>query len=626
MGAEVRQLLELLPKGSELGGCRVERLLGAGGMGAVFLATQLKFGRTVALKVLPPDEDKTAIERFLREASICSRVDHPNVVTIYDAGQERNLYYIVMQYVRGKNLAQWMQPAAAPGAPLPPARPIEWKQALRVIAAAAQGLHAVHEQGMLHRDVKPSNIMLSDDRRVVLMDFGLAREHDSVQLTQTAHVVGTPAFMSPEQCLGQPLTARSDVYSLGSTLYNLLTGKLPFTGTSYAQVAAQICSGQRPRPVWEVNPEVPRNVQHLIDRAMALQPADRFESAAVLTRAIVQALKQAEAKPAALQETQGSNAALTGGHSVLLPQIEVVELVSADSPWDKFTSGRLLVVAAGVLSLALVLFLGWWALREDPVQVVQPQPSEDPQPPLQAVSPSNTEGMIRVEAGVAKLGNDPQVLRDYLNTLDSLDDDDDFNTALDMLTREIKQETFVHAFWIDQYEVTNEEYAEFLAASPERVPPEDWDGRAAPAGRLKEPVRNVFYDDAEAYAQWRGKRLPTVEQWMRAYRGSEPILYAWGDAWDASLANVNENKQFARLSPVEATPRDVTWCGVYNMVGNVAEMTRGLTRYQGLQVVRVKGAGYNFAPGEVYAVGCSTYYLPRDTCNVAIGFRCVIED
>jgi serine/threonine-protein kinase len=163
--------------------------------------------REIALKVLIPDRmNSEHVERFLREARSCSRIEHPNVVTIHDVGEENETYYIVMQYVKGKNLAEIVQ---TQGGPLP------WRTALKILRYDASGLAAVHKQGLLHRDIKPSNIMVGDDSRVQLMDFGLVRDEAQSDLTGTGVIMGTPIFMAPEQCTGSKLDRRTDIDHIG---------------------------------------------------------------------------------------------------------------------------------------------------------------------------------------------------------------------------------------------------------------------------------------------------------------------------------------------------------------------------------------------------------------------------
>lgn len=237
-------------------------MLGRGGMGEVYLAEHLVLEKLVALKILPPSRvDADAVARFLREARLCSRIEHPNVVPVYDAGESGDLHYFVMQYVEGNNLAELISER---GSPLP------WPAAVKIIRDAAQGLAAVHRLGLLHRDVKPQNIMVSKDSRVLLMDFGLAREQAHSDLTASGNIVGTLAFMSPEQSEGTHLDKRTDIYSLGATLHYLVTGK-----RLGAQIA--IFRGQ-PVVAW-LDSAVPEPVKDLIVKATAFSPRDRYATA-----------------------------------------------------------------------------------------------------------------------------------------------------------------------------------------------------------------------------------------------------------------------------------------------------------------------------------------------------------
>ena len=257
--------------GQMLGGCRILRLLGRGGMGEVYLAEHLSLQKLVALKVLPEElSSPSRVERFIKEARRYSRIDHPNVVVIHDVGSEAGVYYIVMQYVRGKNLSQLLRDH---GGPLP------WRTAVRIARMAALGLIAVHRQGLIHRNIKPSNVMLSTDSRVILMDSGL--------------IVGTSMYMPPEQCRGEPADWRSDIYSLGATLYQLLTGQAPFQGNRPSEIFANIARGVTRRPLEQVNADVPQGVCDLVAKAMALTPNDRFPAATVMSRKLKGVLRGA---------------------------------------------------------------------------------------------------------------------------------------------------------------------------------------------------------------------------------------------------------------------------------------------------------------------------------------------
>ena len=254
----------VLSAGQQIGGCRIIQLAGRGGMGEVYLAEHIALQRPVAVKVLRAEQGGAGVvDRFLREARTCCRIEHPHVVTVHDVGFDNGLCFIVMQYVDGLNLAELVGDL---GGPLP------WQAAVRVIRQAARGVGAVHEYHLIHRDIKPANIMLTRDSRVLLMDFGLVRDSAGRAPKQVA---GTPAFISPEQCRGYTVDQRSDIFSLGATLYFLLAGEAPFFGTTEA-IIERVTSGERPRDVAMVNAVVPRPLAGIVRKSMDACPRRRF--------------------------------------------------------------------------------------------------------------------------------------------------------------------------------------------------------------------------------------------------------------------------------------------------------------------------------------------------------------
>jgi serine/threonine-protein kinase len=251
-----------------IAGYRVVDRLGEGGMGVVYRAVHATLDREVALKVMRPElaQNERFVARFLREARTAARIDHPNVVTVYDAGVDNGYLFIAMRYVAGGDLAQ----AVKERGPMPQV------DALVVTARCLAGLQAIRDGGLVHRDIKPANILLDRDGTPRLADLGLARgvEADD-QLSQVGSVQGTPAFMSPEQARGAAqLDVRSDIYSLGATLYALLTGEPPFSGKSAYDTVAQVLYGD-PRPVRDLAPKVSAEVEGLVMRALAKDPAQR---------------------------------------------------------------------------------------------------------------------------------------------------------------------------------------------------------------------------------------------------------------------------------------------------------------------------------------------------------------
>ncbi|MFO0848279.1 MAG: serine/threonine-protein kinase [Gemmataceae bacterium] len=255
-----------------LGHYEVREVVGRGGMGAVLRAFDERLHRVVAIKVMPPAlaTSATARKRFVREARAQAAVTHDHVVTIHVVEESGRLPHIVMQFVAGQSLQDRLDRSG----PLPLA------EVLRIGMQAAAGLAAAHAQGLVHRDVKPANILLENGvERVKLTDFGLARAADDASLTQSGAVAGTPAFMSPEQAEGKPLDHRSDLFSLGSVLYAMCTGRPPFRSGSAMGVLKRVCE-DTPTPVREANPEIPDWLAELIGRLHAKDPAGRFQSAA----------------------------------------------------------------------------------------------------------------------------------------------------------------------------------------------------------------------------------------------------------------------------------------------------------------------------------------------------------
>jgi len=261
---------------------RLVRLIAGGGMAQVWEAHDEILDRAVAVKVLHPHlaEDTAFLERFRREAVAAARLSHPNVVAIFDTGVDGGLVYIVMELVRGETLRELL---AARG-PLGPAR------AVQIAAQVAGALDYAHGHGIVHRDVKPANVLIADDGRVKVADFGIAKAASSVfgssaDLTQTGAIVGTAKYLSPEQVNGEPQDRRADVYSLGVVLYEMLCGRPPFTGDSELVVAMQHA---RAAPVGprQVRAGIPRPLEAVVLKAMAKAPADRFDTAGDLRAAL----------------------------------------------------------------------------------------------------------------------------------------------------------------------------------------------------------------------------------------------------------------------------------------------------------------------------------------------------
>ena len=313
---------------------RVERELGRGGMATVFLARDEELDRHVALKVLPAElaADADFRARFLREARLAGRLSHPNVVQVYDAGET----FIVMEYVRGRSLAR--------------SRRLPTRRVLALGVQACAGLHHAHDAGVLHRDIKPANLLVRDDGVLKIADFGIARAADSTRRTQAGTLLGTAAYLAPELLAGGEATRASDVYALAAVLYELLTGRPPYTFASLAELAARQAEGLI-EPVRDLEPSVPSEVEAAVMHALARDPRFRPESAAELGQELSTA-QEAPAEP--------------------LPQRLFVTLPGRRSSW--------LWLAATIGVAAIALLAGLASTGGDNRPAVQPQRITPPPP------------------------------------------------------------------------------------------------------------------------------------------------------------------------------------------------------------------------------------------------------
>ncbi len=282
-----------------LGPYRVLKVLGQGGMGVVFLAEDPQLQRTVALKAMLPEAARRAgaRERFLREARATAKIEHDNIVTIYQVGEDHGVPYLAMQLLKGMSLDEYLKKKQGGKT----AMPFTIEQILKLGREIAKGLQAAHEHGLIHRDIKPANIWLdaSAGGRAKILDFGLVRaEQEDNRLTQIGTIVGTVAFMAPEQGRGDKVDARADLFSLGCVLYRLCTGRLPFAGKDAMEMLIAVAT-ETPPPVHELNTQVPPKLARLIMKLLEKMPKDRPASA----RAVVEAIQAIENSMPTMQMT-----------------------------------------------------------------------------------------------------------------------------------------------------------------------------------------------------------------------------------------------------------------------------------------------------------------------------------
>ena len=246
---------------------RIVRKLGSGGMANVYLAEDEDLGRRVAIKILNDRyaNDDLFIERFRREAKSAAALSHPNIVSVYDRGEAEGTYYIAMEVIEGRSLKELIMTRG----------PLPIPQALAYTHEMLEALRFAHRHGIIHRDIKPHNILIGE--RLKVTDFGIARAGAS-QMTEAGSIMGTAQYLSPEQARGAPVTAASDLYSVGIVLYEMLTGKVPFTGDSAIEIAMKHLN-EPPKPPSKIRPEIPEELDAVVLRALSKNPEDRYQTA-----------------------------------------------------------------------------------------------------------------------------------------------------------------------------------------------------------------------------------------------------------------------------------------------------------------------------------------------------------
>ncbi|MGH2710658.1 MAG: Stk1 family PASTA domain-containing Ser/Thr kinase [Actinomycetota bacterium] len=316
----------------------LEEVLGQGGMARVFKGTDTVLNRTVAVKVLSPQfaGDEQFVARFRREAQAAAALNHPNIVSVYDTGSQGDVHYIVMEYVEGRTLRDIIKQEG----PLLPQRAIE------IAEAVCGGLSAAHEGGLVHRDIKPGNIMITRDGEVKVMDFGIARTSTGDTLTQTASILGTASYLSPEQAQGESVDARSDIYSLGCVLYEMLTARAPFTGDSPVTIAYKHVR-ENPVPPSRVNADVSSSVEAVVMKCMAKNPANRYQIADELREDLARVHRGGA--PLATPVLADSTEMLTRARA----RPDQTQMMTGGMPPDERRGGRRTWIAAIVVILIL---------------------------------------------------------------------------------------------------------------------------------------------------------------------------------------------------------------------------------------------------------------------------------
>lgn len=635
---------------------RLDEKIGEGGMGKVYRATHILMDHTVAIKILRPhlSSDEVALERFRREARAAASIRHPNAVAVTDFGvnKETGLSYLVMELLEGVELRDRMKEKQWLG----------FEESFIIVQQICLALQAAHAKGIIHRDLKPDNIWLlkSDDDfpRVKVLDFGIAKlkTAETSNLTQQGMIVGTPFYMSPEQCVGDELDARSDIYSLGIIIYEILTGKVPFRASTPMGVALKH-SNELPKPLHQLRSDMPHPIENVVLRALKKQREDRQDSAmqlaqefeAALYEAGVelkflgtktpqqfhtfstnpdQAYRSAEADRSQSPDRSLSPQRLADGASgaVAQPKIEPPLPGARVATPDMFqqvaraplsilnwlseapTSRKILVLAfAAVLVVATVVT----AIMLAPGETTPVEQAKGGSGGSQAggIAPTPPPGMAYVPGGKFLMGYD----------------------GSDEESEKPEHEVTVGPFFVDKYEVTVGEYYQFVKTGRRGAPenwPESWkEGRFKPED-AKLPVTDVTWFDAREYAKSVGKRLLSEEEWEYAARGTDKRLRPWGNDFNPNYANVGDPEK-REIRPVGSYPVDKSPFEVFDMAGNVFEWTGSdWSSYPNSKAAPVAGKmvrGGSYSRDRTFAMGTSRSKFRPDDKQGDIGFRCAMD-
>ncbi|MFV0254592.1 MAG: Stk1 family PASTA domain-containing Ser/Thr kinase [Erysipelotrichaceae bacterium] len=324
--------------------------IGDGGMANVYLAKDLKEERHVAIKVLRGElaNDPVALVRFQREANAATTLNHPNIVKVYDVGNDNNKHYIVMEYVRGKSLKQVINRRGA----------IPFNEALYIMKELTEAIIAAHDKGIIHRDIKPQNILITDDGSIKITDFGIAMAQDALQLTVSDSVMGSVHYLAPELAKGTTASFQSDIYSLGIVFYEMLSGELPYRADAPVQIALKHIKEEMPY-IKDQNPEVPQSIENVIIRATAKSPSQRYSSCKEMLVDIANYEKNESTKRLVLNKVESSDSL----EQTAVLTTDSISKINSDSSnkrsKKKKTPLTTIVIASllGVISVALVVAL-----------------------------------------------------------------------------------------------------------------------------------------------------------------------------------------------------------------------------------------------------------------------------
>jgi len=636
-----------LSESAALGKYRVLRKLGEGGMATVYLAEHSELHNEVALKVLPrfATSSEERVARFRREAVTLAKLRHPGIVSVHDVGEDDGLHYLVMDYVEGPTYAQVLLEARARDRD-EGGRPSRSRDYVRRqcdwIARVAEALHHAHETGIVHRDVKPSNILLLHGEEPLLTDFGVAKNLLEPSNTETGQLAGTAPYMSPEQvrALKNAIDPRSDVFSLGTLLYEALTLRQPFRGETLEESLQNVLH-KEPARLDLVNRSVPRDLATICHKALEKDPQHRYSTAAHMAGDLRSFLagRPILASPPSLwrrgRELVRRRRVTVLASAAVVLAAALVSLALFTRASIRAGQGRVVIDAGVPGSRILVQRVDVETRDFGPRERLGETPFEGHLDPGHYRFTVLDGGSPPWEASL--------LLREGADEVVRVERVPQRRASRDMILVEgglTSTGARLESFYLDRREVSNRDYRRFVEASghPE---PEPWRVLGFPEAQAELPVVAVSFRDCQAYARWAGVRLPSSAEWQHAMTRPDGRRTPWGDAvevpWvaptpeeSAEVAESELEASFARyLSSCVAVFEDPhpAHLGFLHAAGNVRELT---DTTEDLIGVVVRGASWRLDPEErdLHSEGFRPILTRSDegelrpAWSVELGFRC----